>query len=139
MEKPRMVVSSTYYDFKHIRSSLENFIETLGYEPGLSEKGDIAYSPDLPLDESCYREVANADILVLVIGGRYGSESSRSKEHGTRAELAERYESITKQEFKTAIEKDIPVYVLVESSVYAEYQTFTRNQDNSHINYAHVD
>lgn len=63
MAKPRIFVSSTFYDLKHIRSSVDNFIETLGYESILSEKGDIAYSFELPLDESCYREIENVDIL----------------------------------------------------------------------------
>jgi hypothetical protein len=30
-------------------------------------------------------------------------------------------------------------YILIERSVYAEYQTFQRNRDNISINYAHVD
>jgi hypothetical protein len=58
---------------------LETFSQSLGYEPVLSEKGDIAYTPDLPLDESCYREAAGADVLVLIIGGRYGTEKSDSR------------------------------------------------------------
>jgi len=79
MSKPRVFISSTYYDLKHIRAALENFIESLGFEAILSEKGDIAYSPDKPLDESCYREVSNSDIFILIIGGRYGSASSAQK------------------------------------------------------------
>ena len=43
MARPRVSVSSTYYDLKHIRASLSSFIESLGYESVLSEKGDIAY------------------------------------------------------------------------------------------------
>lgn len=141
MAKPRVFVSSTYYDLRHIRASLENFIEELGYEPVLSEKGDIAFSPDIPLDESCYREVANVDILVLIVGGRYGSEASHTKEANkqTLKEFYARYESITKLEFTKAIEQDIPVYVLIETAVYSEYQTFTKNQLNQSIVYAHVD
>jgi hypothetical protein len=49
MAKPRVFVSSTYYDLRHIRASLETFIHSLGYEPVLSEKGNIAYVPDIPL------------------------------------------------------------------------------------------
>ncbi|MDD2778201.1 MAG: DUF4062 domain-containing protein, partial [Methanocellales archaeon] len=79
MAKPKVFVSSTYYDLKHLRSSLENFIESLGFEAILSEKGNIAFTPDIPLDESCYREAGNADIFVIIIGGRYGSEASREQ------------------------------------------------------------
>jgi uncharacterized protein YciW len=138
MAQPRVFVSSTYYDLKYVRSSLELFIDSLGYQAVLSESGDVAYAPDQPLDESCYREVQNCDIYVLIIGGRYGSEISESRTNNIR-EFFDRYESITKLEYKAAVDKDIPIYILVESAVYAEYQTFRRNRDNERINYAHVD
>jgi hypothetical protein len=32
MAKPRIFVSSTYYDLKYIRASLELFIESLGFD-----------------------------------------------------------------------------------------------------------
>jgi hypothetical protein len=49
MAKPRVFVSSTYYDLKYVRSSLELFIESLGYDAVLSEKGGVAYIPDRAL------------------------------------------------------------------------------------------
>jgi hypothetical protein len=138
MARPRVFVSSTYYDLRHIRASLETFIESLGYEPILSEKGDIAYAPNIPLDESCYREAAGSDVLVLIIGGRYGAERSDSwtaLPHG----FFDRYDSITKLEYKNAAENNVPVYILVDALVYAEYQTFQKNKNNKDITYAHVD
>lgn len=138
MANPRIFVSSTYYDLKHLRSSLENFVERLGYEPILSEKGDIAYTPDIPLDESCYREVQNADIFVLIVGGRYGSEASGKKKRVT-SDFFEHYDSITKKELKSAMAEDIPVYILIEANVYSEYQTFLKNKDSRSVVYAHVD
>lgn len=138
MAKPRVFISSTYYDLKHLRSSLENFIESLGFESVLSEKGEIAFAPDMPLDESCYREAGTADIFVLIIGGRYGSEASSQEKKLTKAFL-DRYDSITKQEFKSAISRDVPTYILIETSVYSEYRTFLKNKKNRQIRYAHVD
>ncbi|PTR07475.1 uncharacterized protein DUF4062 [Nitrosospira sp. Nsp5] len=138
MAKPRVFVSSTYYDLKHIRSSLDLFIESLGYESVLSEKGDIAYSPDHPLDDSCYREAGNADLFVLIIGGRYGSEASVESKKPPKT-FFDRYDSITKKEYESAASKDIPIYILLEAGVYSEYQTFLRNKDNTGIRYAHVD
>lgn len=138
MAKPRVFISSTYYDLKHMRYSLDIFIERLGYESILSEKGDIAYSFDIPLDESCYREVENVDIFVLIIGGRYGSEISNGEKKPDKR-FYERYESITKKEYETAVRKDIPIYVLIESNVNAEYRTFLKNKGNDKINFAHAD
>jgi hypothetical protein len=138
MARPRVFVSSTYYDLRHIRASLETFIESLGYDPILSEKGDIAYAPNISLDESCYREAASSDVLVLIIGGRYGAERSDSRTtlpHG----FFDRYDSITKLEYMNAIENNLPVYILVDGQVYAEYQIFLKNRENKSITYAHVD
>ena len=139
MTKPRVFVSSTYYDLKHLRSSLENFIESLGFEAILSEKGNIAYSPDVPLDESCYREAGDADIFVVIIGGRYGSEKSGKKVGEMPREFLDRYDSITKKEYASAIAKDVPTYIMVEKTVYSDYETFLENKDNELIKYAHVD
>ncbi len=138
MAHPRVFVSSTYYDLKHLRSSLENFIESLGYEPLLSEKGDIAYAPDRPLDESCYREVRNADMFVLIIGGRYGSEKSDGNTDIPK-KFFDRYDSITKLEYKSAVAQDIPIFILIEKTVYSDFETYLKNKDNKSIVYAHAD
>jgi len=137
MSRPRVFVSSTYYDLKHIRASLDAFIESLGFDPVLSENGDITYTPDLPLDESCYREASNADIFVLIIGGRYGSKASSEKQKHDD-DFYDRYNSITKKEHESARKKDIPIYILIDNNVYAEYRTYCQNK-NLKIEYAHVD
>jgi hypothetical protein len=96
----------------------------------LSERGNVPYDPSLPLDESCYREVENSDLFVLVIGGRYGSEKSETRTDDVKT-FYERYDSITKAEFAHATDKDIPVHILIERVVYAEYRTFLRNKANA--------
>lgn len=138
MAKPRIFISSTHFDLKHIRASLEIFIHSLGYEAILSESGNIPYTPDVPLDESCYREVGNSDIFVLIIGGRYGSEASGNKSEALKG-FYDFYESITKREHQAAVEAGIPIYILIERPVYSELQTFRKNRDNENVKYAHVD
>jgi hypothetical protein len=41
----------------------------------------------------------------------------------------DRYDSITKQEYKNAIENDIPTFILIESAVYSEYFTYLKNKN----------
>ena len=138
MARPRVFISSTYYDLRHIRTSLDAFVSGLGFDTILSEKGDIAYTPERPVDESCYREVGTADLFVLIVGGRYGAAAS-DQDIDDGANFYERYDSITNREHAAAVEQDIPIYVLIDKAVNADYQTFRRNRDNSGINYAHVD
>ena len=137
MAKPRIFVSSTYYDLKHIRASLSLFIDSLGYESILFEKGQIAFVSDDPLDISCYREAESADIFVLIIGGRYGSETSEVQVKNKNQYTD--YNSITRKEYETASHNHIPTYILIEKGVYAEYQTYKNNRDNTEIKYAHVE
>lgn len=138
MARPRIFVSSTYYDLKHLRSALEGFIDGLGFEPVLSEKGSIPYAPDLALDESCYREARQADIMVLIIGGRYGSEKSGASDKEA-SDFYSRYDSITREEFRSAEASGVPLYILIERGVYAEYQTYLMNRESTSVRYAHVD
>lgn len=141
MAKPRIFISSTYYDLKYVRNDIENFVKDLGYEPILFESGDIPFKPDLTLDESCYREIENSHLQVLIIGGKYGSPDSKTADKAkiTKDKMFAFYNSITKIEYKTALDKGIPVFVFVEKQVLAEYDTFKLNRDSTTTKYAHVD
>lgn len=141
MAKPRIFVSSTYYDLKHIRNTLEAFIDSFGYDAILFESGDIPFHHDQPLDESCYGEIQNCHMLILIVGGRYGSPTSDSKRPiGKELEKAyEKFNSVTKKEYETARERDIPIFIFVEKGVLAEYQTYKDNRDNKTIKFVHVD
>ena len=46
MARPRIFISSTFYDLRQIRSELDKFITNLGYEPVRNEEGDIPYDKD---------------------------------------------------------------------------------------------
>lgn len=137
MARPRIFISSTYYDLKHIRNSLRAFIDSLGYESVLFEEGDIPFHHDSPLDISCYDEIKKCHILVLIIGGRYGSPASETINDDDKK--IDQYNSITKKEYETAQTLDIPVYTFIEKNVLSEYHTFKINKNNKSIEYAHVD
>jgi hypothetical protein len=51
MAKPKVFLSSTYYDLKHVRADIERFIKEQGYESILNEQGDIPYGKDSKLEE----------------------------------------------------------------------------------------
>ncbi len=142
MARPRIFVSSTYYDLKHVRSSLEKFISSLGYEPVLSEKGEVPSVPGLRPDESCCREVQECDIYVLIIGRRYGSEPVSEATSGPSSERRssdEKRESVTKREYKRAIKNYIPGYVLIERDVHAEFETYRSSSCKHEFECTHVD
>jgi hypothetical protein len=137
MVRPRVFVSSTFYDLKHIRNYIQGFLEDMGFDPVLFERGDIPYSPDMFVDESCYEEITNCHILILIIGGRYGSPTTDdNKKSDTELEF---YNSVTKREFEKALSLKIPVFVLIDKNVDTEYRTYKKNKLNESIKYAHVD
>ncbi len=117
MARPRVFISSTFYDLKQIRADLEHFIREMGYDPVLHERGSVPYGSKEKLEQYCYREIHQVEILVSVIGGRFGSQSDHQPY------------SISQQELKTAYALGIPVFIFVDSAVLAEYRTYLRNKE----------
>lgn len=131
MAKPRIFISSTFYDLRQIRSELDKFIMNFGYEPIRNEEGDIPYGKEDELQKYCYREIENVDILVSIIGNRYGSPAI--------IEDKEKEYSVTQQEIKTAYERNKQVYIFIEKNVMTEYETYLLNKKNKDITYKYVD
>jgi hypothetical protein len=127
MARPRIFVSSTFYDLKQIRTDLEHFMRDLGYEPVLYERGHVPYGRSEKLEDYCYSEIEHCDILVSVIGGRYGSTSNRPPH------------SVSQTELLTALKAGKQVYIFIEKSVYAEYRTFLANKGNVNMKYHFAD
>lgn len=123
MAKPRVFVSSTYYDLKYVRERLEHFISAYCFDPILFESDEVFFNPNMPIDESCYREIDNCHMMILIVGGRYGSLASEQKE-----KYENKFVSITKKEYDTARKKGMPIMVFVEQNVFAEYKTFMANK-----------
>jgi uncharacterized protein DUF4062 len=116
---PAVLVSSTFYDLRQIRADLKHFLaDSLGYRALLSEDPSFPINPDLTAIENCRRRVErDADILVLVIGGRYGSIDDHSAK------------SVTNLEYLSARVKGIPVFAFVDKSVLTLYEVWTRDPE----------
>lgn len=127
MPKPRIFISSTFFDFEQSREDIEEFIKGMGYEPILSEKGDITYGKDQNMEEYCYKEIEMCDILIALIGGRYGSSSRHSES------------SITQTEIETAFKLNKQIYIFIKKDVNIEYETYILNKTNLEIKYKFVD
>lgn len=105
VNKPSVFVSSTCYDLKQIRFDAKQFLEGLGFDPVLSEYSSFPVSPDHSTVDNCVKAVEmRADILILIVGARYGSVTDGGK-------------SATNLEFLTAKAKGIPIYVFVMRSM----------------------
>lgn len=130
MAKPRVFISSTFYDLRQIRVELDKFIESLGYEPIRNEEGDIPYGKDEALQEYCYKEISNIDILVSIIGSRYGSAGNvKEKEYEY---------SVSQLELKSALKEGKQVFIFIDKNVYTEYETYLLNK-GSNVKYKYVD
>lgn len=68
MAVPRVFISSTCYDLQEIRFQLRRFIQDIGYEPVMSEFGDIFYDLGDHVQDACKEEINRSNIFVLVIG-----------------------------------------------------------------------
>ena len=132
MAVPRVFVSSTCYDLKYIRENLKYFIHRLGYQPVLSDEGSVFYNPNLHAHDACIAEVPNCQMFVLIIGGRFGSKY-KSETH-----------SITNAEYREAVRLKIPIFALIEQSVYNDSKVYSHNRENKaidakKINYPSID
>jgi hypothetical protein len=128
MARPRIFISSTYYDLRQVREDIERMVLDIGYEAVRHETGRIPYSKDEKLESAAYREVELSDIIVSIVGGRFGSEST------THPGL-----SISQAELRRALERGIQVFVFVEKNTLSEYSTYQLNKDTPGVKYRFAD
>lgn len=125
MASLRIFVSSTCYDLSSIRSQIRSFIFSMGYEPIMSDYNDILYDPRIHTHTSCIEEVNTCDLIILIVGSRFGGkaipeaiskidfenifEKSKSIENLKKKENI----SVTQLEILKAVEMDIPIFTLL--------------------------
>src|SRR5205085_5298411 len=118
MAAPTVFVSSTYFNLAQIREVLARFLEGIGYNPSLAERGDFPVDPSAEPFDNC-RDVVRtvADIFVLIVGRRHGSTDARTGK------------SITNLEYLEACAKGIPIYIFLEKIVDAQYDIWKANRN----------
>ena len=101
-KKYQIFVSSTYEDLKEERKSIIENISKMGHFPVGMEL--FVASTDEQF-EYIKKVIDNCDYYILIIGGRYGSISQKTKM------------SYTEMEYDYAIDKGIPVLVFPYSNI----------------------
>ncbi|MCL2397244.1 MAG: DUF4062 domain-containing protein [Defluviitaleaceae bacterium] len=127
MPAPKIFVSSTCYDLRQIRQDIEGFIKSFGYLAILSEKHSVTYNVKESLEADCYNELSSCEMLIGIVGGRYGSESSDNSGN-----------SISMNEMLKAIELNKQSYIFIDKNVNTEFHTYSRNIGKE-MEYAFVD
>ncbi|QDU05416.1 hypothetical protein V6x_51530 [Gimesia chilikensis] len=115
---PNIFISSTIKDLHHLRDILRDTIIDLAYNPVMSEHGGVGYLNPVTAAESCYISVNQCQMMVLIIGSRYGWKD----EDGL---------SVTHREFKTARDARIPIITLVESRILNYKDVYDANRESN--------
>ena len=134
----KVFISSTCYDLSILRSNLRSFVSSLGYEPVMSDYADIVYDPRQHTHTSCVHEVSNCDMLIVVIGSRYGGkgvpEAINAVDIASVSELVKNTDgklSITQLEVIEAIKNNIPVYTFIDKKVYHQHELYEKNKETA--------
>ena len=116
-DTPSVFISSTCYDLAQVRANLKDFVESLGYHPILSEYASFPVDPGTGTIDNCLKVVEEqADIFVLIVGGRYGTQSETGK-------------SVTNLEYLRSHAKGIPAYVFAQKSILDALSLWKDNPD----------
>jgi len=141
MPSPKIFLSSTCYDLGMVREQLRSFFLRLGYDPILSEYSDVLYDPRTHTHTSCIQEVPNADIVVVLIGSRFGGravpetlgsidiENLLKSSFDVTVLMEPEKLSITQLEVLKAIDATVPVFAFVDEKVMHDHFVYQKNKD----------
>jgi hypothetical protein len=101
---PNIFISSTIADLQYLRDGLRDAVNDLRYHPVMSEHGEVGYLRPTTAADACYRTVEQCQMVVLIIGKRYGSIGSDGL-------------SVTHKEYRAAQLSQIPTITFVEPQV----------------------
>lgn len=140
MASLRVFVSSTCFDLGPIRGQLRTFLNSMGYDPIMSDYNDVLYDPRIHTHTSCIEEIATCDIIILLVGSRFGGkaipeaiskvdfdailEKSKSVDHLKKKENI----SVTQLEVLKAVEIEIPIFSFIDSRLWGDHELYEKNK-----------
>ena len=96
MNPKKIFICSTCHDLKDLRAELKDALKKWGYEPILSEfSGEFSVEVGVDSHTACVEAVKKSDMLILIVGKRYGGR------------VPDNDISITELEYNTATENGI--------------------------------
>lgn len=138
----RVFVSSTAYDLAAVREQLRSLIHSLGHVAVLSDYSGVLFDPRLHTHKSCVEELRTCDVVVLIIGNRWGSQArpefvddisvdqlADGDGSGAQEFMQDRPISVTQLEALTAFQHRIPVFAFAEREVLEERRFYEANED----------
>ncbi|WP_417289912.1 DUF4062 domain-containing protein [Corallibacter sp.] len=139
MANLKLFVSSTCYDLNIVRGQLRAFINSMGYEPVMSDYNDVLFDPRNHTHDSCVKEIQNADMVILIIGSRFGGKAlpksvqqvdieSLKKASKSNTFLDKGNFSITQLEILKAVEMEIPIFTFIDSRVSHDHLFYEKNK-----------
>jgi hypothetical protein len=117
----------------------------MGYDPVMSDYADVLYDPRSHTHDSCLKEVPGCDMVLLIIGSRFGGvavptafaniDFAALEPLSTKAGVLENKEklSITQLEVLKAVEQSIPVYAFVDEKVLHDHHVYERNKEKKEV------
>jgi hypothetical protein len=123
------------------REQIRSFLLVLGYDPIMSEYSDVLYDPQLHTHTSCLYDIPNVDMVILLIGSRFGGRiipealTSVNIDNflnvSSDAKIIEEINnlSITQIEVLKAIQHSIPVFAFIDENVWHDHLVYEKNKD----------
>ncbi|MDD5102607.1 MAG: DUF4062 domain-containing protein, partial [Endomicrobiaceae bacterium] len=93
----------------------------------MHDRGAVTYTQETSLEQSCYDELTTCDIVVCIIGNKYGTQSSSGNY------------SITMQELLEAEKQKKKLYIFIVNDVYIENNIYIANKDTKDLKFNYAD
>ena len=116
MQKTKIFISSTIYDFKYLRSALEYHLEKLGFSVQLSERPNFDTNTDEATYKICLDNISTCQYFVLLIGCRVGGYYNEKNNISiTRAEYERAYQLHLEKKIKLICFVEREILILKEA------------------------